>query len=179
MSTKVVTTDPLNEVFPIVDKNDIVIGRTTRKNANSNPDIIHRSVNIFIYNRAGELLIQQRSPTKDTYPSTWAVGVGGHVEYGDEYLPTAVREISEELGLSINPTELIVLGKTLVHLPNENEFSQVYEYHATKDLTIRHSPDEISQTKFVTVSEMKLMLTDPNVSWNPFSLALLKASPLV
>lgn len=178
MPSNIVTTDPLNEIFPIVDKEDNVIGQTTRKDANNNPSIIHRSVNILIYDQSGKLLIQQRSPTKDTYPSTWAVGVGGHVEYGDEYLSTAVREISEEIGFSIDSNELIALGKILVHMPNENEYSQVYEYHATKDLTIIHSPSEIAQTKFVTISEMKTMLADPAIKWNPFSLKILEAFPL-
>jgi isopentenyl-diphosphate delta-isomerase type 1 len=174
-----ITTDPLNEIFPVVDTDDIVIGQTTRQNANSNPSIIHRSINILIYNLQGELLIQQRSPTKDTYPNTWAVGVGGHVEFGDDYISTAIREISEELGLSITSSELRPLGKTLIQMPSENEYSQIYEYHATTELVINPSPSEISKTKFVSISEMKSMLADPSINWNPFSLAVLKAFPLI
>ena len=167
--TDILSTDPLAEIFPIVDQNDNVIGQTTRQDANNNPHIIHRSVNIIIYDKYGKLLIQKRSLTKDTYPNTWAIGVGGHVNYGDEYLSSAIREIFEEIGVTVDVHKLQPIGKILIDMPNENEFSQNYEYHSVDELVIHPNSDEVAETKFVSVSEMKSMLVNPSVKWNPFT----------
>jgi hypothetical protein len=40
-SEKMPTTDDLYELFDIVDLNDRVMGQSTRKECNSNPDLIH------------------------------------------------------------------------------------------------------------------------------------------
>jgi len=58
----------LSEYFYIVDENDNVIGKATREECHSNPELIHRSVYVFVLNRKGEIFIQRRSLKKDLYP---------------------------------------------------------------------------------------------------------------
>jgi isopentenyldiphosphate isomerase len=78
------TTDPQDEIFDVVDENDSVIGQTTRGEAHQNPKLIHRVVHIWIINEKGEILIQQRSMTKDGAPGMWDISCGGHVEKGQD-----------------------------------------------------------------------------------------------
>ena len=65
----------------------------------------HKVVHIWIQNSRGELLMQKRSDKVDNCPGIWAT-TGGSVQAGEEPLPTAVRELSEELGITVLPEEL-------------------------------------------------------------------------
>lgn len=65
----------------------------------------HKVVHIWIQNSKGELLMQKRSDRVDNCPGEWAA-TGGSVQVGEEPLITAVRELSEELGLTVAPEEL-------------------------------------------------------------------------
>ncbi|MBQ3028401.1 MAG: NUDIX domain-containing protein [Lachnospiraceae bacterium] len=65
----------------------------------------HKVVHIWIQNSKGKLLLQKRSDTVDNCPGEWAT-TGGSVQAGEEPLTTAVRELSEELGLTVSAEEL-------------------------------------------------------------------------
>jgi len=91
-------TDPA-ELFAVVDEMDRVIGAAPRSEVHGN-NLRHRAVHIFIFNRAGELLLQKRSRWKDRHPNLWDSSAAGHVGAGEDYDGTAARELGEELGVS-------------------------------------------------------------------------------
>jgi 8-oxo-dGTP diphosphatase len=63
----------------------------------------HRSVHVWLVDCHRKLvLLQQRSPQKDTFPNRWDISAAGHMEAGSHSRETAVREVAEELGISIN-----------------------------------------------------------------------------
>lgn len=55
------------------------------------------------------LLVQRRAAGKETWPDRLDVTVAGHLGAGEEALD-GLREVEEELGLSVRPKELIPLG---------------------------------------------------------------------
>ncbi len=141
--------DDQSEIFDVVNFNDEVIGRATRRECNSNPDLIHRSVFVLIYNNKNQLLWQKRSETKDTSPGEWVTSASGHVNSGDGYYETAVREVREELGVDL---DMEFLGKFLFHYPNENEYSAIFR--AYSDGPFDFNREEISEIRFMTLSEI-------------------------
>ena len=66
----------------------------------------HRSVHIWLVDAEGRMLLQKRSEHKDTNPGMLDVSCAGHVTGDDPLLETAMRELEEELGLSIAADEL-------------------------------------------------------------------------
>lgn len=69
----------------------------------------HRSIQVWIIQRIGSsaknngeeavtVLLQRRSPYKDTHPNHLDVSCAGHVNAGDDILDTTMRELQEELG---------------------------------------------------------------------------------
>jgi len=157
------TTDSQDEIFPIVNARDEVVGKISRAEAHKNPNIIHRASIIFVYNEKNELLIQKRSKTKDVFPDCWDVSAGGHVEYGDDYLSTAVRELSEELGIVVLPEQLELKGKILLRVAWESEFWQVYKLTIPKDTKLILKKDEVSNIKFISHGVLLVMLADKSV----------------
>lgn len=58
-----------------------------------------------------ELLMQKRSGRKNSFPGCYDVSSAGHVQAGDDYLESALRELSEELGIVAAPEELEYVGR--------------------------------------------------------------------
>jgi 16S rRNA (adenine1518-N6/adenine1519-N6)-dimethyltransferase len=87
------------ERFPVVNENDRQIGTASRLEVHEN-NFRHRAVHILIFNHAGEILLQRRSPWKDRHPLLWDSSAAGHVEANEDYDEAAGRELMEELGAS-------------------------------------------------------------------------------
>ncbi|MGT2934637.1 NUDIX hydrolase [Streptococcus castoreus] len=64
----------------------------------------HLVVHICLFNDKGEMLIQQRQKDKEGWPSFWDVTVGGSALAGETAQEAAMRELEEELGLSLDLT---------------------------------------------------------------------------
>ena len=87
-----------DEIFDVVDENDEVIRQETRDNVHQD-DLLHRAVHMFAFNKRKELFLQKRSRLKDNHPGVWDSSAAGHLNAGEGYEPTAIRELEEELGI--------------------------------------------------------------------------------
>jgi len=88
----------------IIDENDNIIGETTREEIHAK-GLLHREIHVWLYN-SKEIFFQKRAYDKDTFPGLLDASIGGHVEIGESYEETAVKETEEETGLKINPKDL-------------------------------------------------------------------------
>jgi 16S rRNA (adenine1518-N6/adenine1519-N6)-dimethyltransferase len=98
--------DVHGEKFDVVDERDRVLRQASRHEVHKN-GWRHRAVHIFVFNRAGELFLQKRSRWKDVHPSRWDSSAAGHVNAGDDYEETALREVHEEMGVEVARVELV------------------------------------------------------------------------
>lgn len=88
------------EIFDVVDDRDRIIGRQTRR-AVHQQGLKHRAVHVLVFNQRGELFLQKRSFKKDTFPGAWDSSASGHLNTGEPYDACAVRELREEIGLTV------------------------------------------------------------------------------
>ncbi len=114
--------DVHGEQFDVVDEQDRVLRQASRHDVHKN-GWRHRAVHIFVFNRAGDLFLQKRSRWKDVHPLTWDSSAAGHLNAGDDYPETALREVHEELGVHVDRVELLariaacaMTGWEFVHL---------------------------------------------------------------
>jgi len=131
-----------DERFPIVDKNDRILGYANRPEVHGN-NLRHRAVHILIFNQAGEVYLQQRSRWKDRHPLRWDSSAAGHVSAGESYAGTARRELKEELGVSV---ALQKISKVPATQNTDQEFIWLYRGLASGDLVPNKS--EIEQGAF-------------------------------
>jgi 16S rRNA (adenine1518-N6/adenine1519-N6)-dimethyltransferase len=87
------------EIFDVVDADDQVTGTATRAEVHAQK-LTHRAVHVFVFNKRGDLLLQKRSLLKDMCPGLWDSSVSGHLDSGESYEAAAVRELSEEMGIT-------------------------------------------------------------------------------
>lgn len=142
--------DDLDERFDIVDETDRVIGSATRRECHSNPELIHRTAYVLVFNPKGELFLQKRSQTKDTYPGKWSISVAGHVAQGEPYETTVVREMEEEIGIVLKAE---FLGKFLLLHEHEKEYSAVFRAYSSGPFAL--NPKEIEEGGFFTMDTIR------------------------
>jgi isopentenyldiphosphate isomerase len=81
------------ELFDVVDENDQPTGVKMTKSEVHTDGTLHRCIAIYVFDANGNLFIQNHH--SGLYDHT----VGGHVSAGEDYLPAAIRETQEEIGV--------------------------------------------------------------------------------
>jgi isopentenyldiphosphate isomerase len=100
----------MKEILNIVDENDAIIGEETRENIHKH-GLLHREIHVYFISPKKEIIFQHRAKDKDLYPDLLDATVGGHVEPGDSYEETALKETEEETGIKIKFSDLIPINK--------------------------------------------------------------------
>lgn len=142
------------ELFEIVDEQDRVIGTAPRSACHGNPALVHRVAHVLVFNGAGELLLQKRSAHKDIQPGKWDTSVGGHLDPGEDYRQAALREMTEELGVSGVPLTFLYTSR----IRNEIESENVATFLTRYDGEIRFPPEEIETVRFWREAEIEAAL---------------------
>lgn len=98
----------------------------------------HAVSKIWLLNKRGELLIQQRSANKKVKPLKWTFFTGGHISAGENPDDAAIRELKEEIGLDIDRAKLKLI-KTInmdYQIANGREREVTFEYLVVEDLDV-------------------------------------------
>ncbi len=134
--------DAPEEQFQVVDQKDLPKRAAPRSLVHAN-NLLHRAVHVLIFNPAGEVFLQFRSPSKDRHPLKWDSSAAGHVNAGEEYDQTAARELREELGIE---TPL----KRLAKLPASERTGQefIWLYIGSYNGEMQLNPSEIDAGRF-------------------------------
>jgi len=162
-----VTTDPGDELVDIVDENDLVVGVVTRRQMRAE-GLRHRAVFIAVQGSDGRLLVHQRSFDKDLRPGAWDIAFGGVVGTGEPYDAAAVRELSEEIG--ITATDLVALGGGAFA---EDSYDLVARcYRVVHDGPFTFGDGEVIAAKWVNRTELRKLLDQEDVMHDSIALLL-------
>ena len=123
------------EIFDLVDERDRVIGRASRSKVHQE-GLRHRAVHVFATNPSEEVFLQRRAFNKDSAPGLWSSSCSGHVDAGETYEQAALRELVEEIGLSLKPGELCLRLSVSSCPATENEFVRLYHCRTASPLRV-------------------------------------------
>lgn len=101
------------EYLDVVDTYGNPTGRIVSRDEAHRLAFLHRTAHVWIIRRrAGrmQVLLQKRSHHKDSYPDQWDISSAGHIPAGESWGESAVRELREELGISIPENRLTDIG---------------------------------------------------------------------
>ncbi|MDP1667330.1 MAG: NUDIX domain-containing protein [Methylobacter sp.] len=138
-----------NELLSVVNENDCVIGTCARHIIHAT-GLRHRAVHILVFNEQGQLFLQKRSMKKDLNGGLWDTSAAGHVDAGEDYDISAIREIEEELGITESALE--PLFKLSATAAIGMEFIQVYRCIHNGPFNL--APDEIDEGDWFSVAEI-------------------------
>ena len=94
------------EYLDIVDERGNPTGETVSREEAHKNGILHRTAHVWVIRNADgrtEVLLQKRSDEKDSFPGMYDTSSAGHIPAGEEPLPSALRELSEELSINAAP----------------------------------------------------------------------------
>ncbi|HCC00996.1 MAG TPA: hypothetical protein DEP42_07280 [Ruminococcaceae bacterium] len=144
------------EMIDIRDSEGKPTGRTVPRSHVLVDDEFMLAVHIFIYRQDHRFLLQKRSLQKRLYPGKWDV-TGGGVQAGEDSLHAALREVKEEVGLTLAPKSLIKLTR----LKRAPVFFDVWicQHEFSVD-ELKLQEEEVDAVKLVTSDEMLTTLFD-------------------
>jgi isopentenyl-diphosphate delta-isomerase len=83
----------------LVDDADRELGSLTKAACHDGHGVLHRAFSLLIFNEAGELLLQQRAPSKRLWPLYWSNSCCSHPRWAESMEAATRRRLFEELGL--------------------------------------------------------------------------------
>lgn len=125
------------EYFDIIDAQGNPTGEVIDRKTAHRTGVLHRTTHIWIVRKKGtsvEILLQLRTKNKDSFPECYDISSAGHIPAGMDVVTSGLRELREELGISIEKEELINCGIHSTYTQNEfhgipyvdNQFAHVF-----------------------------------------------------
>ena len=154
------------EWFDVCDEGGRPTGERISREEAHRLGVRHRTAHVWILRKTGqgtEVLLQKRSEKKDSYPGCYDTSSAGHIEAGDEPLPSALRELSEELGIRAEEKDLRPIGtfskEYREHFHgapfHDNEVAFVYVLQREIDAdTLTLQEDEVSDVTWFFLAEV-------------------------
>ena len=160
------------EYIDVLDENGVKTGEILSRREIHKRGLWHRAIVVAVINEKNEILLQQRSMNKDKNPGLWDISVAGHVSAGQDAISAAVREIYEEISVSIKPSISITDFRYIFSYRVSQKFTddyienQFYDFFILRknglhleDLILQES--EVQNAKFVSFQELeKFLQTD-------------------
>lgn len=160
------------EYFDILDENGNLTGEKKLRNLVHKNGDWRKSVHVWIVNSDNQVLMQKRSPTKESHPDMWDISFAGHITAGDTSIETVIKEGKEELGIDVvqSKIQFLFTYKKQSVLNNgtfiNNEFNDVYLLKMNVDLSkIRLQEEEVSDIKWFSIDEIKAILKEKRAGY--------------
>ena len=159
------------EYIDVLDENGVKTGEILSRREIHKRGLWHRAIVVAVINEKNEILLQQRSMNKDKNPGLWDISVAGHVSAGQDAISAAVREIYEEISVSIKPSISMTDFRYIFSYRVSQKFTDDYIENQFYDLILQES--EVQNAKFVSFQELeKFLQTDCMVKRDPVYNAL-------
>jgi isopentenyl-diphosphate Delta-isomerase len=107
-----------SDALILVDEADRRLGYMSKALCHKGQGVLHRAFSLLIFNDRGELLVQQRAPSKRLWPLYWSNSCCSHPRPSESMQDATQRRLSEELGIRC-----------------ELQFLFKFQYHAQFDPT--------------------------------------------
>ena len=153
-----------SEPLILVDEADREIGHMDKAQCHVGNGVLHRAFSLLIFNRNGELLIQQRSTAKRLWPLYWSNSCCSHPRRAERMETAIHRRLAEELGLSC---PLHFLFKFQYHAQfdaagAERELCSVYIGRC--DTAVRINRAEICAWRWIAPAALQAEMTGPEAA---------------
>ncbi len=163
---RVVSSD--SEELILVDAADSEVGHLNKAACHDGEGILHRAFSVFLFNAAGELLLQQRAAGKRLWPEYWSNSCCSHPRKGESMDEATSRRMQQELGTSA-PVEFIYKFSYQAQYDDsgaENELCWVYLGRVGESL--RPNGNEIAAIRFVDRDTLNDELARNEAAFTPW-----------
>ncbi len=156
------------EPLILVDERDREIGHLSKGECHDGDGVLHRAFSLFIFNSAGELLLQQRSEEKRLWPLFWSNSCCSHPRRGESLTVATQRRLDQELGMEAEFHRLFTFQYQVPYLDlgSENEVCSVFVGRC--DEPPRPNATEIAAVRWITADELDREFRDQPETFTPW-----------
>lgn len=143
-----------SEQLILVDEQDNEIAYRSKADCHDGEGILHRAFSLFLFNAAGELLLQQRAGGKRLWPGYWSNSCCSHPRRGETLDVATTRRLSDELNIatSLEYVYHFCYQARFGDAGSENELCHVFLGRIDGD--VRPNESEIESVRFVGNQEL-------------------------
>ena len=138
----------------LVDEQDNPLGVMEKMEAHRLARL-HRAFSVFVFNKAGELLLQQRAPGKYHSAGLWTNTCCSHPMPGEAVDAAALRRLQEEMGFSTELEKafaflyMAAFDNGLTEHEYDHVFTGIYEG------AIHPDPDEVCDYRYIPMDSLR------------------------
>lgn len=153
------------EYLDIVDENGNPTGQIVEREKAHAQGIMHRTSHVWLIRKKEnktEILLQKRCDSKDSHPGCYDISSAGHIPAGVDFMPSAIRELKEELGVDADENELIFCGNRNISSDSvfhekpfhDRQYSRVFALWCDKNESDFHlQEEEVSAVLWMDIDE--------------------------
>ncbi len=164
----------------LVDESDRPLGAAQKLAAHENGGRLHRAFSVFIFNSAGQMLLQRRSARKYHFGGLWTNACCSHPRPGESLAEAAVARLREEFGFDADLRVAFSFTYREVDPASgltEHEFDHVFI--GRFDGHPLPNPEEIDDWKWVHTQALAKDVRDNSAHYTPwFRIALERVLPM-
>lgn len=156
------------EELILVDEHDHEQGHLSKAACHDGAGILHRAFSAFLFDPAGELLLQQRADSKRLWAGYWSNSCCSHPRRGESMAEATERRLAEELNIA---AELDFVYKfryqaSYGELGAEHELCHVFLGRIGAE--VRANAEEVAATRFVSAAALNTELAERPERFTPW-----------
>lgn len=143
-----------SEELVLVDANDNETGYLSKAACHDGEGILHRAFSLFLFNDAGELLLQRRADSKRLWPGYWSNSICSHPRRGESMHVATARRLRDELNIE---TSLEFVYKFIYQAgfgDRGSEHELCYVYLGAIRGTVRPNDHEIAAVRYISAGDL-------------------------
>jgi len=157
-----------DEELILVDEDDREQGHLSKAACHDGAGVLHRAFSAFLFNAAGDLLLQQRADSKRLWPGYWSNSCCSHPRRGESMTTATGRRLHEELNLA---ADLRFVYKfryqaSYADLGSEHELCHVFLGRIGDE--VEPNAEEIAAIRFVSAGRLERELAESPERFTPW-----------
>ena len=157
------------EELILVNAHDEKVGTRPKLECHLDQGELHRAFSVFIFNSAGEVLLQQRAAQKFLWPLYWSNACCSHPRAGEDSEVAAHRRLNQELGISASLTYLYKFEYHAQYrdIGSEHELCWVWIGFA-EEQDVSPNSNEIADWRFFSKEELDKEISENTDNYTPW-----------
>lgn len=142
------------EYWDLYDKDRNKLTKQVKRGEYLNDDEFHLVINAWIKNDNDEFLITQRAANR-SHPLKWEC-TGGSAQAGESSIEAAIREVKEELGIDVSPSNGKLVGTTFRYYKGCPDILDVWIFTSNENIeNVTIQEEEVADVKWASIEEIR------------------------
>ena len=152
----------------LVDPQDQELGLLNKTACHDGEGLLHRAFSAFVFDPAGNLLLQKRSQQKRLWPGYWSNSCCSHPVAGEKLHRAVARRVEQELGLQVIPRFLykFIYQASYGELGSEHELCHVFLAESS------HQPlvncNEVAEWRWISAEDLSDEMAQTPEAFTPW-----------